>query len=273
MQAGIFAKTFPGSDPLAVLKQVRDAGFSAAQFNLACAGLDPVPAAVPGSVSCSLRSAAEASSVSLPALSGTCNLAHPDVDVRHDGVTRLRGVIGCAAAAGIPMVTLCTGSRNAADQWAPHPDNSSPEAWADMRACMAQLAEMAEGAGVVLGIEPEQANVVREVSDVLRLARELQTDRLRIILDPANLFETGTPAEVRGIVARAVGEAAPMLGLAHAKDRSPGGAVVPPGEGAVDFPDFVLRLAAAGYEGALITHGITLDEVPRTARRMEAWLA
>ena len=273
MQVGIFAKTFAGRDPQTVLMQVRAAGFAAAQFNLACAGLDPVPEVVPEGVSGSLRAAATACAVALPALSGTCNLAHPDRGVRQSGVTRLRGVIGCAAAAGIPMVTLCTGSRNAADQWAPHPDNTTPEAWADMRAAMAELAEMAEGAGVVLGIEPEQANVVRSVGDALRLAQDLGTDRLRLILDPANLFDHGSPAEVREIVARAVDEAAPMLGLAHAKDRTPEGRVVPPGDGAVDFPDFVRRLAAAGYDGALVTHGIAEAEVAQTARRLTAWLA
>ena len=33
MQLGIFAKTFPGSDPAAVLRAVRGAGYRCAQFN------------------------------------------------------------------------------------------------------------------------------------------------------------------------------------------------------------------------------------------------
>ncbi|TIV68932.1 MAG: sugar phosphate isomerase/epimerase, partial [Mesorhizobium sp.] len=47
MQVGVFAKTFPGSEPTGVLAAVRDAGFAATQFNLACAGLPSMPDAVP----------------------------------------------------------------------------------------------------------------------------------------------------------------------------------------------------------------------------------
>ncbi|TJW40731.1 MAG: sugar phosphate isomerase/epimerase, partial [Mesorhizobium sp.] len=43
MQIGVFAKTFPGSEPAGVLAAVRDAGFAVTQFNLACAGLPSMP--------------------------------------------------------------------------------------------------------------------------------------------------------------------------------------------------------------------------------------
>ena len=47
MQIGMFAKTFPGSEPAGVLAAVRDAGFAVTQFNLACAGLPSMPDEVP----------------------------------------------------------------------------------------------------------------------------------------------------------------------------------------------------------------------------------
>lgn len=270
MQPGIFAKTFPGIDPQTVLAAARDVGFAAVQYNLACSGLDPVPEHVPPGISEALADAARSTGIAIPALSGTCNMAHPDPAVRTRCVRQIGAVIGCAAKAGITMVTLCTGSRDAQDQWRFHPDNASPEAWADMRATMARAAELAEAAGVLLGIEPEHANTVQTVADGLRLAQELQTDRLRIVLDPANLFERGDPGP---IIARAVDEAAPMLGLVHAKDRDPQGVVVPPGDGAVDFPAFFARLNAVGFRGPVITHGITLEQVPQTAHRLAGWLA
>ncbi|HEY0213358.1 MAG TPA: sugar phosphate isomerase/epimerase family protein [Paenirhodobacter sp.] len=273
MQAGIFAKTFPGSDPDAVLAQLRGAGFTAAQFNLSCAGLDPVPDRVPAGVAAALHAAAQAHGLDLSALSGTCNLAHPDAPVRQSGIAALLGVIDFAAEAGIGMVTLCTGSRNRDDMWAPHPDNATAAAWSDMRDSIAQLVPHAQLRGVFLGIEPEQANVVRTVADTLRLADELRTDRLRIVFDPANLFEAAPTDTVRAIVARELDQAVPLLGLVHVKDRSESGTVVPPGDGAVDFPDLFARLGDIGYTGAVVTHGISLAEVPQTARRMRDWLS
>ncbi|TIN55804.1 MAG: sugar phosphate isomerase/epimerase, partial [Mesorhizobium sp.] len=129
MRLGIFAKTFPGTEPAAVLTAVRQAGYETTQFNLACAGLPSMPDAVPADAIASVRAAAQSNGVSLAALSGTYNMAHPDKAVRDDGLRRLAVVIEAAAALGIPLVTLCTGSRNAADQWAYHPDNADPAAW------------------------------------------------------------------------------------------------------------------------------------------------
>ncbi|MDH2327109.1 sugar phosphate isomerase/epimerase [Cereibacter sp. SYSU M97828] len=269
MQPGIFAKTFPGRDPQTVLAAVRDAGFAAAQYNLACSGLPSMPEHVPEGTAAALVAAAGTTGVRLAALSGTGNMAHPDAAHRKAVVRQLRAVIGCAAQAGIPMVTLCTGTREAEDQWRFHPDNATPEAWADMRATMAEACDLAGAAGVLLGIEPEHANVVRTLDDALRLAQELRTDRLRIVLDPANLFEVGPAPDM----ARAVAAAAPLLGLVHAKDRGVDGRVMPPGDGAVDFPALFASLRAEGYRGAVITHGIDLPDVPQTARRLRDWLA
>ncbi|TIT62039.1 MAG: sugar phosphate isomerase/epimerase, partial [Mesorhizobium sp.] len=126
MRLGIFAKTFPGTDPAVVLAAVKQAGYETTQFNLACAGLPSMPDAVPADAVAAIRVAARSSAVSLAALSGTYNMAHPDRTVRDEGLRRLGVVIDTAAALAIPLVTLCTGSRNAADQWAYHPDNATP---------------------------------------------------------------------------------------------------------------------------------------------------
>lgn len=187
MQLGIFAKTFPGTDPLSVLSAVRDSGYAATQFNLACCGLPSMPDAVPGSVIKAIEAAAETTGISLVALSGTYNMAHPDISVRQAGLRQLAVVIETAAALSIPLVTLCTGTRNPQDQWAHHPDNTDPSAWADMATEMAKALALAEKHGVDLGIEPEQANIVTSAEDAKRLIVEMGSKRLRIVLDPANL--------------------------------------------------------------------------------------
>ncbi|TPN43950.1 sugar phosphate isomerase/epimerase [Mesorhizobium sp. B1-1-4] len=265
MRLGVFAKTFAGTEPAVVLEAVRQAGYETTQFNLACAGLPSMPDAVPDAAISAIRAAARSTGVSLAALSGTYNMAHPDKAVRDDGLRRLAVVIDTAAALDIPLVTLCTGSRNAADQWAYHPDNATPAAWSDMATEMEKALALAEGAGVDLGIEPEQANIVTSAKDATRLIADMGSKHLKIVLDPANLFEHATPEEARAIVAAAIDEAAGHIAMAHAKDRHGDGRFATTGEGIVDFPDFVARLNAVKFDGPLVTHGLSADEAPAVA--------
>ncbi|TIR13342.1 MAG: sugar phosphate isomerase/epimerase [Mesorhizobium sp.] len=266
MQIGVFAKTFPGSEPAGVLAAVRDAGFAVTQFNLACAGLPSMPDAVPEDAIDAIAAASNACGVALVALSGTYNMAHPDRAMRDDGLRRLGVVIKAAASLSVPLVTLCTGTRNADDQWAYHPDNADPEAWDDMASEMEKALQLAESHGVDLGIEPEQANIVTSASDAMRLIAEMGSKRLRVVLDPANLFEQASPEEARAIVAAAVETTAGHVAMAHAKDRFADGRFATAGSGVVNFPDFVARLKVSGFDGPLVTHGLSSDEAPGVAR-------
>ncbi|WFP75818.1 sugar phosphate isomerase/epimerase [Mesorhizobium sp. WSM4906] len=266
MQAGVFAKTFPGSEPAGVLGAVRDAGFAVTQFNLACAGLPSMPDAVSDAAIDAIDAAAKATGIGLVALSGTYNMAHPDSRVRGDGLRRLAVVIETAARLSVPLVTLCTGTRNTQDQWAYHPDNADPSAWADMAREMAKALQLAERYGVDLGIEPEQANIVTSADDAMRLIAEMDSKRLRIVLDPANLFEQASTDQARAIVAAAVERTAGHVSLAHAKDRFADGRFATAGQGIVDFPGFIARLKAAGFDGPLVTHGLSAEEAPGVAR-------
>ncbi|MBB3609625.1 sugar phosphate isomerase/epimerase [Rhizobium sp. BK602] len=272
MQVGIFAKTFAGTDPLGVLGAVRDSGYAATQFNLACCGLPSMPDAVPDATVAATRAASKATGISLVALSGTYNMAHPDISVRQTGFRQLAVVIRTAAELAIPLVTLCTGTRHASDQWAHHPDNADPSAWADMAEEMSKALALAEEHGVNLGIEPEQANIVTSAADARRLIEEMGSKRLRIVLDPANLFESATPAEARIIVAQAVDTAAGHIAMAHAKDRHADGRFATAGTGVVDFRDFIARLTSTGFDGPLVTHGLSVAEAPDVAAFLKGLL-
>ncbi len=265
MRLGIFAKTFPGTDPDTVLGAVREAGYGCAQFNMACVGLPPMPDEIPDGVLERIGAAAARHDVDLVALSATYNMIHPDPTIREAGQRRLRLMLGAAKALGVPLVTLCTGTRDPDDQWRHHPGNAEPEAWAEMRREIEIALAGAEAAGVDLGIEPEQANVVTSAADARRLIDDLGSPRLKVVLDPANLFERATPDEARRIVAEAVGLCGRDIAMAHAKDRLSDGRFAAAGTGVVDFPDFVTRLAAAGFDGPLVTHGLSPEEAPGVA--------
>lgn len=254
-QLGIFAKTFDGSSPAEVLQAVKAAGYGCAQFNLVCVGLDPVPVEVPPEVCSSIADAAREAGVALVALSGTVNMIHPDQAVRAEGRRRLSGVIAAAAACRIPMVTLCTGTRDPDDPWRAHPDNAGPEAWRDLLTEMEFAMAVADRHNIVLGIEPEAGNVVADALAARRLIDELASTRIRVVLDPANLVDGVPPHHAISTVAAAIELLADRISLAHAKDRDADGAPVAPGHGIVDFPSFFRQLAAVSFTGPVVAHG------------------
>ena len=264
MELGIFAKTFRRPDAQATLEAVRAAGLRCAQFNLECAGLSSMPAEVPPETLTAIASASRTTAVRLAALSGTFNMAHPDREIRERGLLRLRVVAEAAAQLGIPVVTLCTGTRDREDIWRAHPDNRSGRAWSDLLDSMEQALSVAAGAGVALAIEPEHANVV---SDAVRARVLLDTlkagDRLQVILDPANLLQDGRPQQ--DILAEAFDLLGNDLGIAHAKDRHPDGKVCALGRGIVDFEAYFTRLRSAGFRGPVIMHGFVESETTESA--------
>jgi sugar phosphate isomerase/epimerase len=262
MQLGIFARTFPGTDPAAVLGAVAGAGFAVTQYNMACSGLPSIPDAIGPGVAAAVRAASEASGVAVVALSGTCNIIHPDPVVRAECMRRLEVVIAAAPMLGARLVTLCSGTRDPDDMWRAHPDNATLEAWRDMTASMATAIDAAEAADVDLGIEPELGNVVSSAAVARRLIDEMGSARLKIVLDAANLFEIAPLAEQRAIVSRAVDLLADRIVIAHAKDRTAEGDFVAAGEGVLDYRHYLGALRAAGFDGPLVAHSLSAAEAP-----------
>ncbi len=262
MQLGIFAKTFSGSDPQSVLSSVVNAGFHAAHYNWACSGLSSMPDEIPAGSAEDVSAAASRLRVKIVGLSATWNMAHPDPSVRQKGLVRLDAMGAKAHALGTRLMTLCTGTRDAEDQWRHHPDNQSADAWRDMVTTMREAVPIAERHDLLLGIEPELANIVNNIAAAERLFSEIASPRLKLVLDPANLFEQGSVSEVRALVENAITKLGSRLAMAHAKDRSASGAFVATGKGIVDFDHFIQCLKDAGFDGPLVTHGLTADEAP-----------
>ncbi len=265
MRIGIFAKTFAAQGALPVLRAAGGAGYEAAQFNMACAGLPAMPDDIPRDVADGVAEASRSSGVGIAAVSATYNMIHPDMEQRSLGLRRLGTIIGAAHAMGTRLVTLCTGTRDPQDQWRHHPDNDSAEAWSDLVTEMEKAVALADRHDVDLGIEPELANVVSSARAARRLLDEMNSPRLKIVLDPANLFEIASAAERRLLVEEALDLLGGRIAMAHAKDRDASGNFVAAGKGVIDFSHFVSRLRAAGFDGPLVTHGLNEAEAPGVA--------
>jgi len=272
MQLGIFAKIFAGSDPQAVLSAARRAGFKSVQYNMACSGLSSLPAAITDEHAIAVSQAAQTIGVNIAAVSATYNMTHPDEEKRREGRAAFVAIASKACMMGTHLVTLCSGSMNAFNQWECHPDNGSPEAWSRMISEFEQILPIAEKYNILLGIEPEMANIVSSASRAKQLIDELKSDRIGIILDPANLFDASLAEQRAQIIRNAVDLLADHIVMAHAKDRTIDGNFCATGQGCVNFDSFIRRLSEKGFRGPLVTHGCTDTEAPAVARFLKEHL-
>jgi sugar phosphate isomerase/epimerase len=81
----------------------------------------------------------------------------PDPRARAAGEEGLNRVIAFARRLETNVVTICTGSRDRNNMWRRHPDNDTPEAWADLLVQIEKAVRVAEEYQVTLGVEPEIA--------------------------------------------------------------------------------------------------------------------
>jgi sugar phosphate isomerase/epimerase len=266
MKLGIFAKTFEGDDASSVLRQAAAAGYGAVQYNLACSGIGSLPLEVSDDVAADVAEASTSLGVEIAAVSATYNMTHPDPTKREQGRAAFTSIASQARAMGTNLVTLCTGSMDALDQWRYHPDNGSPFAWAEMMREFSRIIPIAEKYDVLLGIEPELANIISSAHKARSLIDTLRSDRLRIVLDAANLFEVETDERRDQIIAEAIHALDDRIVLAHAKDRNPDGSFTTAGRGVLDYPRYLQLLSSAGFSGVLVTHGLSQEEAPGVAR-------
>jgi sugar phosphate isomerase/epimerase len=258
MRLAIFAKTFSRPTVEQCLGAVREQGLDAVQFNLSVLGMDTVPEGAHDELLLRARAAFARVEVEAVALSGTFNAAHPDPAVRELYLARFHHVCEAAAYLGIPLVTLSTGSRAVDDMWRWHPDNSTPEAWADSLSTLIAVASIAAEHDVHVAFEPERNNVVSTAELAVRMLDAVGSDRMGTIFDAANLL-TEPIVAARAVEATITAAAQRLSGtimLAHAKELRFPEQELPAGAGIVPWRVVTGQLAGVGYDGPLVVHGL-----------------
>jgi sugar phosphate isomerase/epimerase len=150
-----------------------------------------------------------------------------------------------------------------------------------MTATLQRALNVANVHDVCLGIEPEVANVVSNAQDAARLIAELNSDRIRIIFDPANLYRP--PADPRRdgyVITNALLLLGARVAIAHCKDvADPNQAAhhnhsglyehVAAGRGILDYGHYVSELKRLVPESVpLILHGLTEEQIPASVSFM-----
>ncbi len=261
MNLGIFAKTFERPTVEAVFEAVQSHGLKVVQFNMSCAGLPSLPDEIDPAVTARIHAAARRSGVTIAAVSGTYNMIHPDPQVRQRNLHRLRTLAHACRDLGTSVITLCTGTRDAADMWRWHPQNASPEAWSDLLNEMEAALTIAEEAQVTLAFEPERVNVISSAERGYTLLKTLQSPRLKVVIDGANIITATGERSVNAILDEAFQLLGDHIIMAHAKDRGADDEVCSVGEGIMDFDHYLGLLRAHGFDGPLIMHGMAEAQV------------
>jgi sugar phosphate isomerase/epimerase len=251
MQLGIFAKTFARPTVEDIFDAVAQHGFECIQFNFSCCGLPTLPDEITPALANRIRTALQQRSLSMAAVSGTCNLIHPDPKERADCLRRLRALIAACPQLGTNVVTLCTGTRDRIDMWRGHPENRSASAWQDLLHSLENILPIAEQNQVFLGVEPEPGNVINSAPSARRLLDEVRSPVLKIIFDAANLVAEHARSEHDRVLSQAVELLGPDIVLAHGKNLS-----------GLDHSDALTILRQAGFNGPLILHGMEEKQLP-----------
>lgn len=272
MELGIFAKTYQRDSIDAFFAAIAADDLTCTQWNMTCNGLPSLPDAIPQEVLANTRAAAAAHGVEITALSATFNLIHPDPAQRAHGLAHLRVLAAACAGLGTRVLTLCTGTRDPENMWRYHPANTDPDAWTDLVIGIRAAVAIADEFDVRLGIEPERANVVSDAAHARRLLDEINSDRLGIIFDPANVIEDLPENEIDSALETALRLLAPDLLMLHGKDRALDRTVVPAGRGAVPWATLLPTVAATGFAGPLILHGLDEPDIPAAVAYLHAAL-
>jgi sugar phosphate isomerase/epimerase len=276
MKLGIFAKTFERAGVDACLQAVADAGILATQFNLSEVGLPTIPdAPVPHPVIAQIRAASERSGVTMAAMSGTFNAAHPDPAHRRTYLERFPFLCAATRELQIPVITLSSGSRDPDNMWRWHADNTTAQAWADSRSTLQALAGYAEEYDLTLAVEPEHSNIVATADQALAMLEQVGSEKLRFVYDAANLLDPDSFGATQAVeaITRDIDVLGPYIALGHAKELIAGRAPAAPGAGWLPWPVIVRRLDAAGFDGTLVIHGLPESGVPLAVSTLSSALA
>lgn len=254
------------------LDEAKAHGFECVQLGLSCAGLPDMPDEIPAHLPATFHAATKSRNLKFASIQALFNMAHPDPAHRQSGLRRLRLIT--EAFPNLP-VHIATGTRNTQSMWRHHPDNRIPEAWRNMLATVREATRIAAATNSILAFEPEINNIADTARRSLRLLDEVASPHLKVTLDPANLFPTGTLPRMKEILTEAFELLGKDMVLAHAKDLDHDGDAghKAAGEGLLDYNLYVSLLRKYNYTGPFLLHGLTKAQVPTSLAFLKSKLS
>lgn len=274
MQIGVFSRTYELSDLEETYRRMREHGLSHTQFNLSNAGLPTLPAHVTDEDLARIQALSAAYGITLDALTGTFNMIDPDEAAREQGCRQFAEQCRIARELGIPIVSLCTGSKNPESKWKWHDDNLKDASWADLMRSTERVLKCAEDNHIILGVETEASNIINTAQRARKYLDTVGSPYLRIIMDGANLFRPEQVSDMQNVLTEAFALLGKDIVLAHAKDIALDQSIAftAAGQGCLDYGTYLRLLKQTKYDGPLIMHSLSEQQIPDSKRFLEAML-
>lgn len=112
-----------------------------------------------------------------------------------------------------------------------------------------RLAEYADSAGVMFGVEPHAAHALRTPDDAIWLIEQVDSPGLTLHFDISHFNVQGIP------MSESVAKLTPISLHTHVKDERglfPDHEFLIPGEGEMDYPRYLELMSEAGYDGHIV---------------------
>lgn len=263
MNIGIFSRTFETADLEETYKRMIEHDIYHAQFNLSNAGMPTLPEYLDEEKIEEIKNITDGYNIKLEALSGTFNMIDPDEDARKKGCSQFEIQCKIARMLDIPMVSLCTGTKNLDDKWLWHDDNLKQSSWDDLLRSTEIILKHAQDNNIILGVEPEIGNIINTPLMARKYLDKIGSPNIKIIMDGANIFLKDQVEDMKNVLKEAFEILGKDIVSAHAKDFYYDEDIefVAAGQGSLDFDYYLTLLKEVDYKGTLIMHGLTEKEV------------
>ena len=196
---------------------IREQGFSCVHLALSKT-IDPMlmePAAATPGLAAQVRH--DLGDIDLAVLGCYLNLTHPDEAAYRDILQKYRAHIQLARWMNAGCVGTETGNPNAGYTYDPARSHT-PEALEMFIRRVAPVVECAEHFGVTLAIEPVYTHIVHDGKAARRALDAIQSDNLKIILDPVNLLHTDNVDRRDDVIREAIDLLGEDVVIIHMKD-------------------------------------------------------
>lgn len=264
MELGIFSKVYKHYELEEAFSKIKASGLDSVQFNFANVGLASLPNAISETMIDQIKAAMEKTGIDIPVVSGTFNTLELDEQTHRENMHNFSEVVQAAAKLNIPCVSISTGSFNQADFWSPHPDNHTDQAWDRLFISLDEMLTVAAENEIVIVVEPEQANVVSTVEDMIRLmAHYDNSPYLKVLFDAANIVTTHDVDHLEKKIEESLNALKDSIAIAHCKDcfvTSEKIEFKAVGKGNLPLIKYLKRLAEF-YNGPIIMHGLDEKDV------------
>lgn len=259
-EIGIYTRVF-SADLGEILSRIKGLGLTHFHLSPASAGLQAFPVEIDENKLIQLESEIGESDLKMCGMSATFNMIHPNKKIVEKGNETFRVLAHISAVLGNPMLSLCTGSKDPENKWRYHPENDSPKSWMEMCRILEQLILIAEESNVWLGIEPERGNVVSDARKARLLLEDMQSNRLGIIFDPANIIESRLDEDIDHLLTQSIELLSESIKVLHVKDRDHTGDICPAGKGVIDFGSLWQTCLNFQISPTLVIHDHAEDEL------------